>query len=605
MNYCFIIPKSTNSDEQGYYFPIGIAYVAASLKTTNRNVYTLNLNYKKGTTYEYLKKYLIENKIDFVATGGITSLYWQIYEILEAVKRISTKIITCVGGGIITSGPYDGMKALELVDYGIIGEGEFTICDLAAALEGKMDLSMVKGLIYRNDFGKYILNEKRNECMNLDDLPYPDYKGFEYDELLKRTMVVEQLVSGDNSRVATVCFSRSCPFNCTFCFHPSGTKYRRRSLKNIFMEIDYLIKEFNIKNINIVDELFLGNLKDIDDFCYEIKKRNIGFSVSLRVDMVNKKNLMLLRDSGCRSIIFGLESADNNILKSMRKRITIEQIDKALSLCNEVGVNFGGNFIFGDQAETKETANNTLRWWRDHPQYNNISLFMIRLYPGSALYDVACNKGIIKDKVDFIKKGCPLTNVSQMSDDDYKGLAVKIDMVHKKNEYKLDNAYWEYLGTGKVKFSAECPKCHKRCEWNGLDVFHNTINQVCNNCSNSIFINVFEYAGDVIRKKFMKLKERKVAIWPISNPAGALIQIVPEILEDENVFLIDSNKSGIKYEGKTINAPEIINSEDIKIIFITVATITAREIRFIIERDYPKVEKIFFAGDLIDEKFSL
>ena len=172
-----------------------------------------------------------------------------------------------------------------------------------------------------------------------------------------------------------VSFGRSCPFNCTFCFHPSGTKYRKRSIDSVFEEIDYLIEHYHIKNIAVTDELFVRKMEDAKEFCRRITQRGIGYVISLRVDMVNREMLTLLRDSGCLSIGFGLESADNSILASMKKHITVEQIDDAMGLCCELGLNCMGNFIFGDQNETYETAMNTINWWKNHPQYR-IAIFI-------------------------------------------------------------------------------------------------------------------------------------------------------------------------------------------------------------------------------------
>ena len=196
-------------------------------------------------------------------------------------------------------------------------------------------------------------------------------------------------------------------------------------MKSVFQEIDYLIEKFDIHNISVTDELFASNINDTIEFCTEIEKRKIGFAISLRVDMINREGLRLLKDHGCVQISFGLESADNRILKSMNKHITVEQIENALSLCNEVGISAQGIFIFGDEAETVETAHNTIQWWREHPQYA-INLSLIKLYPGSILYRHACERGLIKDEVQFIKDGCPFINVSKMTDEDYHNLALEI-----------------------------------------------------------------------------------------------------------------------------------------------------------------------------------
>ena len=133
----------------------------------------------------------------------------------------------------------------------------------------------------------------------------------------------------------------------------------------------------------------------------------------------------MLKDAGCDIMSFGLESADNRILKSMKKNTTIEQSEKALKLVYDAGISLEGAFIFGDIEETWETANNTLNWWRNHPEYK-INLNLITVYPGTHLYNYACEKGLIKDKIQFLKEGCPQVNVSKLTDEHFAILTWEI-----------------------------------------------------------------------------------------------------------------------------------------------------------------------------------
>lgn len=348
MNYLIVMPILTEIFDQSYTFPLGIAYVSASLKQTGRNVITYNLNYKSGTIKENLEKVIREEQVDVIATGGLTAQYWQLERILTAAREVKPDVVTWVGGGIITSAPEAAMEALAIADYGMVGEGEATICELAEVAEGLRDPHSVKGLVFREN-GAWVVTEPRPELMDLDALPFPDYEGFSFGELLDKKPT--DIYALNQGRFGMVSFGRSCPFNCTFCFHPSGTKYRKRSIDSVFEEIDYLIEHYHIKNIAVTDELFVRKMEDAKEFCRRITQRGIGYVISLRVDMVNREMLTLLRDSGCLSIGFGLESADNSILASMKKHITVEQIDDAMGLCCELGLNCMGNFIFGDQNE--------------------------------------------------------------------------------------------------------------------------------------------------------------------------------------------------------------------------------------------------------------
>ena len=377
-------------------------------------------------------------------------------------------------------------------------------------------------------------------------------------------------------------------------------------MDSVFQEIDYLIEHFDIRNIAITDELFVAKIEDVKEFCERIKKRKIGFVISLRVDMVRKDMLLLLKEAGCLSVGFGLESADNRILKSMRKHITVEQIDNALSMCHEIGLNAMGNFIFGDQEETVETYTNTLRWWREHPQYL-IALHLIVCYPGSVLYHVACSRGVIKDKVQFIKDGCPYVNISKLTDEEYRQMALQISMVSQPRTDFVKNPEVKYLGFGKVDLIADCPKCGHRQTWGGLDAFRSLGNIVCDSCNHVMNVIVADYEHEAICRNFKKLKGRKIAIWPMICVVEEMCQVLPEILDNQDIFFIDSSdkKIGMSYKGKIISHPSIIEESKIEFVFVTLTTSIATEIIKTIRSSYPSVKNIFFPGDLVRQDFAV
>jgi radical SAM superfamily enzyme YgiQ (UPF0313 family) len=153
----------------------------------------------------------------------------------------NTKII--VGGGIITAQP-EIMFDLLKPDYGIIGEGEQTVLELVNYFKNGGNINSVNGLIFK-DFGlsdnkiKTIITDPRDPIMNLDELPFPDYESFGYSEYLDAIKPTDYIAYDivDKPRFYPVLASRSCPFNCTFCFHPLGKKYRQRSVDNIMAEI--------------------------------------------------------------------------------------------------------------------------------------------------------------------------------------------------------------------------------------------------------------------------------------------------------------------------------------------------------------------------------
>jgi hypothetical protein len=180
-----------------------------------------------------------------------------------------------------------------------------------------------------------------------------------------------------------------------------------------------MVSRYQIDYLCLADELFARKPERMKAFCEGMRRHGIRWWAQFRVDDVTPDMMGVLKDGGCDIMSFGLESADNRVLRSMRKGTTVEQIERALKMVYDAGISMEGAFIFGDLAETWETAQNTLQWWREHAQYK-INLNVISVYPGSHLYQYACEHGIIRDRVQFLRDGCPHVNVSKLTAGDHR-----------------------------------------------------------------------------------------------------------------------------------------------------------------------------------------
>jgi len=390
-------------------------------------VFCLNPNHYESSLEKQLSDFIINNKIDVVCTGGMSVHYNEINDVLRVSKNIKPDIITIVGGAIVTSNPKVTCWGIKNLDYGVVGEGEETIVELAHALVNKTDIEIIKGLSYFKNLG-YHLTPERVPIKNLDKIPMPDYEGFEYDEYIKLFYPSENHFFSimDNVRAGYIMASRSCPFACTFCYHHPSSKYRQRSLDNIFFEIEYLIYKYDINFLNITDELFSFDKKRMYEFASRIKKYNLKWWTNFRVSDVDKEVLEILKNSGMFMISYGIESMSDKILKSMKKHITKSQIEEALRLTYEAKINIQGNIILGDPEETEETIKESIDWLKNHPEYG-INLVMIRTYPFSPIYKYALSKGLIKDEFEHMVNKFPLINLTKMSDKKYKEISIYVE----------------------------------------------------------------------------------------------------------------------------------------------------------------------------------
>ncbi|MBQ9077713.1 MAG: B12-binding domain-containing radical SAM protein [Muribaculaceae bacterium] len=438
LNVLYIIPRYRTYGMEGHYvMPMGILYVSAYVKRSGiANVYTLNLNHESGEEYDILQSYITKNNIDFVGLGGLSGEYSDIVRVVSLIRKIDHNVIIQVGGGIMTADPMVTMQAMPDVDFGIIGEGEQTSVELIDAIARKIDVTSVNGIIYRDENGLRITN-RRVEIDDLDTLPLPDYEGFNYAEYLRLNPDLSD--EGKKYSQVSVIGGRSCKYNCTFCFHPSGSKYRQRSLDSIFSEIDYLIKNYDISYIALREELFATDNERVRQFCERVRVYDFDWSIQLRIDSINQELVDLLKNTRCRYLFVGVESADDRVLKSMRKGITLTQIEHALDMLRDAGLNSRSGVIFGDTVETFETAMFTLDWFKKNYTKYRMFVDMIIAFPGSVLYRRACDSGVIPNPVEFLKDGCPIVNVSQMNDTEFANL---VTIVEKINHRKYNVKYY-------------------------------------------------------------------------------------------------------------------------------------------------------------------
>ena len=418
-NVLLIVPRYFSTQVCGYIMPLGILYVSAALKASGvANVYTVNLNHQEETDDVVLTRIIEENKIQIVGSSGISGQFIEVFPLMKLIKQINPNVITVVGGGMITADAVPAMEAFGgNVDYGVIGEGEQTMIELVSSLHNKTSINDVNGLIYKEQQGWKITSRREDEA-DLDLLPLPDYEGFDYDKYLSTNGEIE---NGVKYSPVAIIGGRSCKYNCTFCFHPSGSRYRQRSLDSIFYEIDYLISHYNVNYIALREELFAADEQRVLDFCDKMKNYpSLKWSIQLRVDSVSERMVKALKNSHCRYVFLGIESADNRILKSMRKNITIDQVEHALELTINAGLDTRSTIILGDEVETVESAYKTINWWLEHRKFSSIVIDMIIAFPGSTLYKNARKNGRIPDPIKFLQDGCPIINLStEISDEEY------------------------------------------------------------------------------------------------------------------------------------------------------------------------------------------
>lgn len=605
MNILLVMPKTGYLWDEWASPPIGIAYVSAYLKVKGKKVYPLNLNLEDDDLFDVLEKNIKQYDIDILGTGELVVNYSKLQEIVKCARKIKPELKIWIGGGVVTNSPYEAMKLIPEADFGMIGEGELTSYELVSLLEEKYEtyteeeISKIDGLIIRRKDGTLFCTHKREDIEDLDSIPFPDWEGF------KLTETCQKYAKSDNGVVASVVSSRSCPNSCTFCSKTGGKKYRKRSLDNIFAEIDELINRYHVTRLNFNDELFADSSNRLFEFCDRIEKYGITYRVSMHIGKnLTLKLLRRMRESGCRSIFYGLESADNNVLKSMRKHITIEDIESCLQLTKQAGIVVEGNFIFGDPVETVESVQTTLQWIEKNFHMGLFEVAAIKLYPGSQLYEDALISGTIKDSVKFIEEGCPLINVSGLSDVQYQKMVnedlTKIQEMRTKKQRNVQVVKKE----GKIFGEAVCSCCGEKISF-AVEEPSQILRMYTKNCSGCDaveYINLFPAYYELIKPKLEYIiKYKNVAvfgcgnIWKMFYVAGKEFQNDNYVIIDETPFL---QRDG--WNDRKVYSPEVMKQKNIDTVLVMLRT-SKKEIEEKLKEKYQIEDvEIVMCYDLMD-----
>jgi radical SAM superfamily enzyme YgiQ (UPF0313 family) len=582
MNYLLIMPNglSRSQDQHFYVFAVGIAYISASLKKAGFCVFTANLDFYDGDTYTILKDLLLSNSIDVVCTGGLSRDCQKVKEIVDIARNVNSKIITVVGGGLISADPQAAMSVLE-ADIGVIGEGEVTMCELAEALDNGLSYNNIPGLIFKDSNNFLNTTPPRKEAPPIDSIPFPDLDGFDYASFVKAT------------GLAVITCSRSCTHACTFCYRPAGQKYRQRSLENIFIEIDSQISRYHPKAISLNDNVFASSKERVLEFCEQIKERNISWACALHVsDAADLDMLQQMKASGCCSINYGLESADNSVLKSMRKGSTVEQIERALENIWKANIHLQANFIFGDINETKETVTNTITFFHKHKTRFLFGLDPIIAFPGSRIYKYACSNGLIKDKEQFLRNNCPVINISKLTEPEFKEMLALITEL--RLGPRVPNGSFQILkiqSNGECKLEYSCRKCGVQKSitlsfWHSRDL-------ICESCGTVNHVDPFEKALHLAEPFAAQLPTNEtVVLWGAGGIYFKLMQKY-DFLSSKRFLLVDANKSqqGLSICKKEILSPDVISKNNIKTVVVT-ALSRKEEIYATLRSSYPSVDHI-------------
>lgn len=399
--------------------PLGIAFIAANLKKHGHEVILIDAIGEEPEQYIDFGKHrirglAIEDIIDRIPADadwvGVSSLYSYMWPAAVATIRATKERYPDMR--IVVGGPHPSAYP-ELVmrepgiDFTIVSEAEHSVLDFIDALEGNRPFRDVDGLVWRDNDEIYRTPKTRYlNAQELDELPLPSRDMLPMENYIQ----CKESHGANRGRSTTVLASRGCPYKCSFCTTPQlwTTKFRVRSASKVVDEIMFLKETYGVTDIHFVDDNLTVSRKWTKEFSRELidRKANVSWQLStgVRVETVDRPTLDLMKESGCENITFAPESGNERVLREvLNKTIRPEKVIEAAKEALDAGMKVCLFFIVGAPGETKEEAEDTIKYARKLAKLgvDEASFSKFSPLPGTQLFRMLESEGNVKINREF------------------------------------------------------------------------------------------------------------------------------------------------------------------------------------------------------------
>ena len=350
------------------YQPISITTLAATLrnqlpqvelKLFDAEYETLKKmfheNKKENILKETVEKVIKEFKPDLVGLSVVFSVGINNgFKIMQMINKINRKIMVLFGGIHCTFDYEDIIK--RGADMVFLKEADHTFPAFIKYARGEASFdSSVHGFAYRTDDDNGFKKIEYSQYPDFKNLPRPAWDLVDTGNYHKVTQVSGlKKVINEKAPTAIVQTVRGCLARCTFCSvrNFNGFGVRSRKTQDVVDELEYLVKNFNIKYVEIVDDDFTTDHKRAVEICKEIVKRKLNITWSLnngiRLMTITEELAENLIAAGCKLIAVGVESGNKEILHKIKKPLTLPGLYKKMEMMKKYPeIYIEGNFIVG------------------------------------------------------------------------------------------------------------------------------------------------------------------------------------------------------------------------------------------------------------------
>ena len=376
------------------YYPIWLAYSAGVAEQNGHRINLIDAPAENLNLTDIFK--LTEGfKPDLAVVDTSTPSIYNDIEIASKLKKRHPKCFTLLVGTHPSALPAKTIEVDDQIDGVALAEYDYTVRDLAKALEEKTPLTEVEGLAFRKN-GVLIQNKNRDKITNLDDIPFVSFA-------YKRHLNTDNyFFAAARHPMVMIMTGRGCPHRCFFCVYPQvfhGRFYRVRSPENVVEEFQYIVNNFpQVKEIGIEDDCFTANPKRVKRICELLieRKIKINWYCNVRGD-VDYPLLIIMKKAGCRLVTVGFESGCQEILDSMNKGESIERYLQFARDAKKAGILVHGCIMTGNPGDSKETLAQSYEFAK-RINCDSMQFYPLYVYPGTEAYDWAKKKGYLRAK---------------------------------------------------------------------------------------------------------------------------------------------------------------------------------------------------------------
>ncbi len=399
---------------------LGIAYLAAVSERRGDKVAVFDQDVEDVKLTDFVRQF----QPDLVGIGTNTPQVKQGWLCAREVKSVLPDVPVVQGGPHVSALPEESAARPE-IDIVVRGEGEDTWIDISNHLEqwraanphfkardlhdpANKLLDKILGITYMTTEGKIRHTHERPAVANLDALPFPAYRYFKMERYSSLQPAMDAIEKGKSFSMMT---SRGCPYRCTFCSQSvMAEKWRARSPENVVLEWHHLVDDLGAQEIGILDDSANIDRKRLYRLSELLIKEGLHKKAQwvmingIRANLADVELLGMMKEAGCKRVAFGVETGDEDILESIDKRVTHDQIRQAFKNAKKVGLETVGFFIIGLPGDTEETMEKTIRFACElDPLVANFS--MMTPYPGTKVWEQVHRNGgrmLVKDWQDYV-----------------------------------------------------------------------------------------------------------------------------------------------------------------------------------------------------------